>query len=112
MIYITNLEKVNEGKYTIGIIHYRPFDNNYGLGKTEGQLREEGRLVELPQKLPYLEGKDQVMYYSPLENKCFWEYVDIPTIQENFLEELDNQMNYNLDLDFRLSKIELGLGGM
>lgn len=89
MIFIKGLTKISDTKYSIGYIHYMPFNNKNGLSKTEEQLLQEGKLVDLPVKLVDVTGKDQVLYYNPADNICFWEYIDIATqpTQEQSLQE-------------------------
>lgn len=59
-------------------IHYMPFDNKYGMGKTEEELLKTGYLVEsLPEytgEIP--EGKVPELRYDGSEFS--WEMVDAP----------------------------------
>lgn len=59
-------------------IHYMPFDNRYGMGKTEEELRKTGYLVEsLPEYTGEIqEGKIPELRY---DGTAFsWEMVDAP----------------------------------
>lgn len=65
----------------IDFIHYMPFDNKHGLGKTKEQLKQEGILVEqLPPKLAEAEGKTQELYF--IDGQLQWKYEDVPKTQE------------------------------
>lgn len=59
-------------------IHYMPFDDKYGLHKTEEELRQTGYLVEsLPEytgEVP--EGKQPELRY--IDGEFTWEMVDAP----------------------------------
>lgn len=61
MIYFTT-----DSENRVGYTHFRPFDEKYGLHKTEDELRETGYLVEtLPEfegEVP--EGKRPVLCYD------------------------------------------------
>ena len=59
-------------------VHYIPFDEVYGLGKTEEELLQEGYLVESIPEPEVIEGKAPVMKYDPATNTVYYEYVDIP----------------------------------
>ncbi|MBY0596066.1 hypothetical protein [Bacillus bingmayongensis] len=67
-------------------IHYMPFDERYGLGKTEEELRIEGILVEALPAKEELKGKEAVLKYDPVKG-FYYEYVDIPLSPEQ--QELD-----------------------
>lgn len=93
--------------------YFMPFDENYGLGKTESELEITGFLVEEIPTPESIEGKYSNVFYT--KEKGFWfEYVDIPKtpeqIQAEKIANIENQTaEYMVDLDFRLSNIELGL---
>lgn len=87
MVFIKDLTKISDTKYTIGFIHYMPMDKTNGLQKSQDELLKEGKLVELPARLTDVAGKDQTLYYNPVDNVCFWEYVDVPQAQEQSLQE-------------------------
>jgi len=72
-----------------------------------------GFLVEDIPEPKQIEGKSSVMFYTP-EQGFWFEYADIPKtpeqIQAEKIDLLENQTaEYMVDLDFRLSNIELGL---
>lgn len=82
MIFIKDFTKITEEKYSIGFIHFMPFDPAYGLGKTEEELLKEGKLVEkVEPQTP--SNKKAVMYYNPNGNNVFYEYEDIKVIGTN-----------------------------
>jgi hypothetical protein len=90
-----------------------PFDDINGLGKTEEELLQIGYLVDEVPEPEQIEGKSSMMFYTP--ERGFWfEYIDIPKTPEQLqaekIDQLENQTaEYMVDLDFRLSNIELGL---
>ena len=109
MIFIKDLTKITDIKYSVGYIHYMPFDSVNGLKKTQEELLEEGKLVELPSKLAEVEGKIQVMYYNPITNLCFWEYEDAPISEKTDIELLKIQVENSNQAITELSMI---VGGM
>ena len=83
-----NYIEVNEnGK--VNFIHYLPFDEVEGLGKTEEELLETGFLLDEIPEPEGIEGKNAIAYYTA--EKGFWyEYVDIPvdpSVVGNFITE-------------------------
>jgi hypothetical protein len=103
--------KTEENK--VILVHYMPFDDINGLGKTEEELLQTGYLVEEIPELEQIDGKSAITYYTP-EQGFWFEYADIPKtpeqIQAEKIDLLENQTaEYMVDLDFRLSNIELGL---
>lgn len=103
MIFIKDFIKITDEKYSI-YVHYMPFDKERGYKineeiATEEQLLEIGKLVELPKKLPYVEGKVQVLYYNPQTNTCFYEYIDIPKTKEDVEKETFTQTLAELTIE-------------
>lgn len=93
--------------------HNFPFDQVIGLGKTEEELRLEGFIIDSIPEPEQIDGKTVVTYYSD-EDGFVFVYNEIPKTQEQIqaekLDQLENQTaEYMVDLDFRLSNIELGL---
>jgi len=89
----------------VNMTHYMPFDPNNGLGKTREELESEGGIfvdsVPEPENRP---GKAHILKYSE-EKGLYYEYVNRPLTQEEIAAQ---QMDYLVDLDFRLLNIELG----
>jgi hypothetical protein len=83
-------------------------------GKTEEEMLEEGYLIDKIPIVPVPPGKKLVKKYSPASGLT-QELIDIEgyiTQSEeiqNLKQDLDMQINYSLDMDFRLSILELGL---
>lgn len=93
--------------------HYMPFHQGCGLGKTEEELLQIGYLVDSIPEPKEIEGKFSTLFFTP-EQGFWFEYADIPKkpeqIQAEKVDLLENQTaEYMVDLDFRLSNIELGL---
>lgn len=78
MIFINDLKKITDDRYSIGFTHFMPFDEQYGLHKTEEELKQIGALVEQPIMPEIPQGKTAVMYYNPINNIAFYELEDIP----------------------------------
>ncbi|URN84996.1 hypothetical protein [Acetobacterium wieringae] len=97
----------------VTFIHYKPFDEINGLKKTETELLKEGFLVESLPAVEEVEGKNVIYFYTQTGGFSH-EYFDVPKTKEQIyaekLDQLENQTaEYMVDLDFRLSNIELGL---
>lgn len=72
MIYVGKMQKMSEGIYRVGLVHYMPFDEINGLGKTKEQLQKEGIFVEsLPEK-EEREGYEAVLMYNG--TSLYYEY--------------------------------------
>ena len=106
MIYLGDLRQISTDKYSVGFVHYMPFDLNNGLKnedgtlKTEAQLRESGALVEsIPQAEPP-EGKVTAgMFYNPFTGTVFYEYEDRPKSKEEIMQgQIDTLALSVLDL--------------
>lgn len=96
MIFLGSLNETDVGKYSIGFIHYMPFDEENGLGKTEEELLNEGLLIE---ELPRLEGipnKAPILYCNPSIREVWYEYVDIPETEEQKREREDLEIRLAL----------------
>ena len=87
MIYLGNLTKITDTKYSIGLTHYVPFDSVNGMNKTPEELKLEGILVDNIPEPKRIEGKSSAMYINPTNKEIFYEYVDIPKTQENLMQE-------------------------
>lgn len=114
MIYLSDLQQITESKYEVGYIHYMPFDKEHGLDMTREELEQEGILVDSVPEPEHIDGKSAVLYCNPETKELWFEYADIPKtpeqIQAEKIDLLENQTaEAMVDLDFRLSNIELGL---
>ncbi|WP_205613341.1 hypothetical protein [Clostridium sporogenes] len=96
MIFLSRLTKITNEKYSIGYIHYMPFNEKHGLGKTKEELEQEGILLESIIEPKQIEGKQATMYWNPIEGKIFYEYEDIPKSKEETLEEKIKTLTENL----------------
>lgn len=124
MIYLGNLIKITDTKYSIGFIHYMPFDAINGLGKTQEQLEQEGILIESVPQSQVIEGKTSIMYVNPVDKLIFYEYEDIPKSKEDLQQELNakllkdsasmqielnSQKQLNADLLLKIAKLGGGI---
>jgi hypothetical protein len=81
----------------VGFVHNMPFDEEYGLGKTEDELRQIGALVDEIPEPEQIEGKMAVMYYNPQTNRVYYEYIDRPLTPEEELQRRIDLMQQALD---------------
>ena len=61
----------------VTLVHHMPFDEKYGLHKTESELLEEGYLID---KIPDPENRDgytPVMMYQP-DVGIYYDYTEMP----------------------------------
>lgn len=90
MIYVGKMQKVSEETYRVGLVHYMPFDEVNGLGKTKEQLQQEGIFVE---SLPVKEerpGYEAVLMYDG--TSLYYEYSLRQETQDQGAEELQNEI--------------------
>lgn len=57
--------------------HFMPFDEKYGMGKSEEELLKEGYLIDEIPEPEQQEGKIAEAHYTP-EKGYYYEYVDAP----------------------------------
>ncbi|WP_289142337.1 hypothetical protein [uncultured Brevibacillus sp.] len=88
MIYV-QFTKESDNKAHIEFIHYMPFDQVHGLGKTAQELLEKGALVESEPKKEFRPGKQAMLFYNTQVNELFYEYVDIPIPEEHGIAQLE-----------------------
>lgn len=83
------------------IRHFKPFDEVYGLGKTESELQATGVLVE---QIPELEvDPSKVAYLKYDGTNLYYEYKDAPiVISEQANKDLDELKSQNAQMLFAL----------
>jgi hypothetical protein len=92
---------------SIKFVHYKPFDEKDGLGKTEAELKQTGYLVESIPEPEMIEGKVPILKFDKVNEEFYYEYVDRPLTPEEEVRQLKERieiMQQALD--------ELLLGGM
>ena len=121
---------INHKEGTVEFIHYSPFDDKHGLGKTKEQLDLEGVLVSAPPASIPRNGKQSIMKYSTETKKIYYEYIDIPDTEEDTIKKdlemlklenaelmmksamtdmnIETVKNENAEMMFRLASIEMG----
>lgn len=79
MIFLGDLEKVNDDKYLVRFIHYMPFHTMHGMKDEHGnlmtqeQLEEKGFLVEeLPEPI-FSPDKPIGMFINPKTKEIYYE---------------------------------------
>lgn len=87
MIYLGNLENIEGDKYSVGMVHYMPFDPINGLGKNAEELTKSGLLVDGIPQPENIEGKSPIMFVNLSTKQIGYDYVDIPKTKEELLEE-------------------------
>lgn len=106
MIYLGDLKYVGENKYSIGFIHYMPFDELNGLCKTEVELLQEGLLIEELPELDNLPNKAPILFYNSQTKEVLYEYMDIQETDEQIKEIEFNEMKLQIqDLQIALAEI-------
>lgn len=91
------IKPTNGNEYTVETVYY---DDSH-------VPKEDNAVIDYPAALPMPEdqpGKSSVLKYSEVDG-LYYEYTDRPPTPE---EQADQQMDYLVDLDFRLLQIELG----
>lgn len=90
MIFLGGLTKITEGKSLVTFIHYQPFDEQHGLGKTQNELQQEGVLVD---SIPAAEqnGKTAHLFINPETRDMWYEYTEATKPVEDQIEELKQQ---------------------
>lgn len=111
MIYV-EYENRN-GKCVVTFIHYFPFDEVHGLGKTKEELEQSGLFVdEIPD--PEENGKIPQLLVNPDTKELWYEYLERPLTLEEKLQLIEQE---NSELKQRIEIIqqaldELILGGV
>lgn len=92
MIYLSALEKVSGDLYKVNSINYMPFDEVYGLNKTEDELSKNGILVtELPVK--QYDNKIETLYIDKVTKKMHYEYTDTPPTEDEKFEQVNTALS-------------------
>lgn len=104
MIFITvNNENV------VDFMHYMPFDNEHGLGKTKEELEIEGFLIETKPQIPEnQEGKQATLCFDRTALSFYYKYVDMPKTPEQLQAERIAQ----LEADVATANYALMMGGL
>ena len=106
MMYLGDLRYVDEDKHSVGMIHYMPFDEENGLGKTEEELLQEGLLIEELPKLENIPNKAPILFCNPQTKEVWYEYVVIPESDDDKKNRELNEIKQQLqDLQIALAEI-------
>lgn len=106
MIFVKLGQEVSPGKYTIELIHYCPFDEEHGLGKTEEELRTMGELVEEIPEPEIIKGKVPNLIFDKTAGRLYYEYYDEMPKPKTEIEVLQEE---NAELKSRLESVEEAL---
>lgn len=88
-IFINNLTKITDTKYSIGFQHNMPFDTINGMKKDDGTLYAETELEALGGKVIEYEGNlTKQLFYNPTTNTLFSEDTDLTTIKTDKISEM------------------------
>lgn len=82
MIYLTNLQHLEGDLYQVGLIHYKPLDPQYGLGKTEKELEVEGVFVANLPTPEIREGFGASTVVNKTTKEVTFKYYEIPLTPE------------------------------
>lgn len=85
MIFVEVLENGNTG-----LVHYMPFDKEFGLGKSEQELLSNGLLVDNVPQPEVIDGKNPILKVDA-NKKLFYEYVVRPLTQDEEIAQLKKQ---------------------
>ena len=67
---------IHEGK-NIQLIHYMPFDEKEGFGKTEEELKKMGSLVDNIPEPEHIEGYFAKSFWDEDKKEVYYEYFEI-----------------------------------
>lgn len=88
-IFINNLVKILDTKYSIGFQHNMPFDKDNGIKKDDGTLYTEAELEALGGKvLDYTGDLTKQLFYNPITNTLFSEDTDLTAVKQNKTNEM------------------------
>lgn len=96
MIYLGNLKQINEEKTLVNFIHYKPFHEKHGLGKTREELQQEGILVDSIPELVEIDGQSASLYCNLITKELWYEYEDVPKSEEGIQQEEINTLRQEL----------------
>jgi hypothetical protein len=96
MKYLGNLEQLEDNKYKVNFIHYKP---------ELLQDTSEGILVETLPEPTQQDGKIAVLYVNIETKEPFYEYEDIPQTEESEMDILKKQV---ADLTFLVMQLQGG----
>src|SRR5699024_6182997 len=87
MIYLGELVKKEYNSYVVGFVHYMPFHEVHGMGKSKEELEQEGILVDSIPEPQQIEGKSAVLHFNPETKDLWYEYEDKPKTPEELQQE-------------------------
>lgn len=92
MIYLSDLALIQGSIYRVDGVHNMPFDETYGLGKTEEELNQTGLLVE---SLPVREdnGKNATLFVNKSTKEMYYEYADFPPTEDEKFEQVNSALS-------------------
>lgn len=98
-----------ENRAIVNFIHYYPFDEVDGLGKTAEELGQTGILVESVPQETIQPGKLSVLYVNPQTKELWYEYIDVPLSAEERIAQLEkeNAELRKVNLDTQEAVLEL-----
>lgn len=96
MIFLGDLQLVENDIYRVGVIHYRPFDSELGYNLTVEELEQKGILVE---ELPIAESnrKNYSTFVNKLTKEITYEYSNELSIDDKI--DILEKENADLLLD-------------
>ena len=94
MVYLGELKEITEEKHQIGFIHNMPFDETYGLHKTQAELEQTGVLVESVPEPSAEEGYQPTgIFVNPVTKDVWYEYEPIPPTKEELMQQQIDEMS-------------------
>lgn len=96
--------RVNKDTNIVEFMYTDPFNDLNGLGKTEAELLQEGYLLDDSdiEKATNIPGKIAIPYYNSDTNKVYNKYENIPLLEKERIELLENALNESLNTNAKL----------
>lgn len=92
MIFITYNED-----FVVQLMHNMPFDEQYGLGKSQEELLQLGALVNEIPEIEVPQFKQVVYKYNQEDNTVYTELIDRPLTAEEQLQKKVEQQDLTID---------------
>ncbi len=87
-------KKETDIKFFVSGVHYQPFDNANGLGKTKETLEAEGCIFVEKLLEPTINNNSIFkLYINPLTKEQWYEYSDIPKTEIELLKQQIDGLN-------------------
>lgn len=105
MIFISNLTKITDTKYSIGLQHNMPLDPINGIKHDDGTLYTKEELDQIGKLVDYNGDISKILYYNPVTNTCFTEdtVISLDDARQLKIQELEDYCTKVKDGGFKSS---------